>query len=114
VLEILNDTVYMAALAVAGFGLWLGVFAGRAPPGITLIPAIFGTAVIVIVVRGQRWWRRAAALPRALRSGLGAALVMVRRRDPSLLGVLAGWGFDIAAQSASFEPLATRRRARCS
>jgi uncharacterized protein (TIRG00374 family) len=122
--EILNYALYMAALAVAGFGLWLGVFAGRAPTGITLIPAIFGTAVIVIVIsmwfveapveqylarraerssgRRQRWWRRAAALPRALRSGLGAAFVMVRRRDPSLLGVLAGWGFDITALWASF------------
>jgi uncharacterized protein (TIRG00374 family) len=27
---------------------------------------------------------------------------MLRRRDPSLLGVLAGWGFDIAALWASF------------
>ena len=27
---------------------------------------------------------------------------MVRRRDPSLLGALAGWGFDIAALWASF------------
>jgi uncharacterized protein (TIRG00374 family) len=122
--EILNYALYMAALAIAGFGLWLGAFAGRAPAGITLIPAIFGTAVILIVIsmwfvehpveqylvgraerssgRRQRWWRRVAALPRALRSGLGAALVMVRRRDPSLLGVLAGWGFDIAALWASF------------
>jgi uncharacterized protein (TIRG00374 family) len=122
--EILNYAVYMAALAIAGFGLWLGAFAGHAPIGITLIPALFGTAVIVIVLsirfveapteqylmgragrssgRRQRWWRRAASVPRALRSGLGAALVMVRRRDPSLLGVLAGWGFDIAALWASF------------
>jgi uncharacterized protein (TIRG00374 family) len=122
--EILNYAVYMASLAIAGFGLWFGVFAGPAPIGITLIPAIVGTAAIVIVLsmrfveapterylvggadrssgRRQRWWRRAAAVPRALRSGLGAAVVMARRRDPSLLGVLAGWGFDIAALWASF------------
>jgi uncharacterized protein (TIRG00374 family) len=122
--EILNYAVYMAALAIVGFGLWVGVFAGPAPIGITLIPALFGTAVIAVVLsmmfveapverylagradrssgRRQRWWRRAAALPRALRSGLGAAFAMVRRRDPSLLGVLAAWGFDIAALWASF------------
>ena len=40
--EILEYGVYMAALVVAGFGLWLGVFAGPAPIGLTLIPAVFG------------------------------------------------------------------------
>jgi putative heme transporter len=122
--EIVTYGVYMAALAIAGFGLWLGVLAGRAPIGITLIPAIFGSAVIVIVVSmlfverpvekffagradrsSGRWrhlWRRTAAVPQALRSGLVGALGMFRRRDPSLLGVLAGWGFDIAALWASF------------
>ena len=48
--EILNYSVYMVALAICGFGLWSGVLAGAAPIGLTLIPAIFGTAVIVIVV----------------------------------------------------------------
>lgn len=122
--EILDYAAYMAALAIAGFGLWLGVFPGRAPTGITLIPAIFGAVVIVIVLsmmfvevpverylegrarrssgRRERLWGRAATLPRALRSGLEAALAMVRRRDPSLLGVIAAWGFDIAALWASF------------
>ncbi len=28
---------------------------------------------------------------------------MTRRRDPSLLGAVAGWGFDIATLWASFE-----------
>jgi uncharacterized protein (TIRG00374 family) len=122
--EILNYAVYMAALAIAGFGLWLGVFAGRAPVALTLIPAIFGTGVIATAVsmmfveasverylvgradrssgRRGRWWRRAATLPQALKSGLTAALMMVRRRDRSLWGVIAAWGFDIAALWASF------------
>jgi hypothetical protein len=104
--------------------LWYGVFAGPAPIGVTLIPALFGLVVILIVLstlfaeapverfltaradrssgRRQRWWRRAAAVPRSLRLGLTAAIAMVRRRDPSLLGALAGWGFDIAALWASF------------
>ena len=122
--EILDYAVYMAALAIVGFGLWLGVFSGHAPVGVTLIPAAFGAGVIACVLsmgvadapverflgrrahrstgRRQRWWRRAATAPRALRSGLGAALVIVRRRDPALLGVLGAWGFDIAALWASF------------
>ena len=31
-----------------------------------------------------------------------AALAMVKRRDPSLLGALACWGFDIGALWASY------------
>jgi putative heme transporter len=122
--EILNYAVYMAALAIVGLGLWLGVFSGHAPLGVTLIPAAFGAGVIALVLsigvigaplersvtrrtdrssgRRRRWWRRAATASRALRSGLSAAFVMVRRRDPALLGVLAAWGFDIAALWASF------------
>ena len=122
--EILNYAVYMAALAIAGFGLWLGVFSGHAPFAVTLLPAAFGAGVIALVLsmgvvdaplerflgrradrstgKRQRWWRRAATAPRALRTGLSAALVVVRRRDPALLGVLGAWGFDIAALWASF------------
>ncbi|MGO9901727.1 MAG: hypothetical protein ACLP0J_19025, partial [Solirubrobacteraceae bacterium] len=47
---ILTYTVYVAAVAIAGFGLWLGVFSGPAPVGLTLIPAAFAAAVIVIAL----------------------------------------------------------------
>ena len=122
--EILNYGFYMAALAIFGFGLWFGLFAGPAPVGLTLIPALFGAGAIAIVLsmlvveapvqhffeerarrskgRWQTWWRRAAAVPAALRSGLTAAIALVRRRDPALLGVLAAWAFDILALWASF------------
>jgi uncharacterized protein (TIRG00374 family) len=122
--EILTYAVYMAALAVGGLGLWFGVFAGRAPVWLTLVPALFGVAVIVIVAsmlfvdqpaeqfllrraaashgRVKRWLQRAAALPRSLQGGLHAALAMARRRDPSLIGTLVGWGLDIGALWASF------------
>ena len=122
--EILTYGVYMAALAIFGFGLWFGIFPGRAPLGLTLVPALFGTAVIVIVVsmlfadepterfllrradaahgRLERWLRRAAALPRSLQSGLEAAIAMFRRRDPSVLGAVVAWGFDIGTLWASF------------
>jgi len=122
--EIVTYGVYMAALAIGGFGLWFGVFSGSAPVGLTLVPALFGTAVITIVIsmlffdermerfllrrasaahgRLERWLRRAAALPRSLQSGLRAAMAMLRRRDPSLLGAVAGWAFDIGTLWASF------------
>jgi uncharacterized protein (TIRG00374 family) len=123
--EILTYGVYMAALAIGGFGLWFGVFSGPAPFGLTLVPALFGTAVIVAVLsmsfadepverfllrradaahgRWERWLRRAAALPQSLQAGLRAALGMVRRRDTSVLGAMVGWGFDIGALWASFQ-----------
>ena len=40
--------VYMGALVVVGLGLYFGVFPGSAPFAITVIPAIFGGAVILI------------------------------------------------------------------
>jgi uncharacterized protein (TIRG00374 family) len=122
--EVIVYGVYMAAVVIAGLGLWTGLFSGPAPVGLTLIPAIFAAAVIVIVLsmlfidepaerfllrraertKGKlsRWLRRAAALPRSLHAGLLSAIAMVKRRDPSLLGTLAYWGFDIATLWASF------------
>ena len=47
---VLTYGVYVATVAIAGFGLWFGVFSGRAPIGLTLVPAIFATAVIIIVL----------------------------------------------------------------
>jgi uncharacterized protein (TIRG00374 family) len=122
--EILTYAVYMIALALGGLGLWFGVFAGAAPVWLTLVPALFGLTVIAIVIsmlfvadpaerflhrradishgRLQHLWTRAAALPRSLQDGLRAALSMVRRRDPSLIGPVVGWGCDIGALWASF------------
>ena len=90
----------------------------------TLVPAIFATCVIVIVLsmlfvdepverflkrrterssgRASARWRRAAALPRSIHAGLLAAIDMVRRQDRAVLGALAYWGFDIAVLWASF------------
>jgi putative heme transporter len=122
--EVLTYAVYMAAIALAGYGLWLGIFSGQAPIALTLLPAIIATAVILIVLsmlladgpaerflkrraerstgRAARWWRRAATLPRSIRAGLTAAVEMIKRRDRSLLGALADWGFDIAVLWVSF------------
>ena len=122
--EILTYSVDMGATAIAGFGLWFGVFSGPAPIGLTLIPAIAAIAVIAIVLsmllvdepterfllrraersgaKASRWWRRVATLPRAIHAGLLAAIEMVKRRDRALIGALISWGFDIAVLWASF------------
>jgi len=122
--EILTYAVCMASMAIAGFGPWLGVFSGRAPAALTLVPAVFATVVIVVVLsmlfvyqpvealllrraerssgKAARRCSRAAAWPRALHTCLVMAIAMVKRRDPSLLGALGDWGFDIAVLWASF------------
>ena len=115
--------VYMAAFVIDGLGLWLGLLAGPAPFAITVIPAIFGAAVIgvflaVSLLPGDaerlvgRWStgkgrlgriaRRLAAAPAAAATGIRTAISLVRSRDPSLLGAIAWWGFDIATLWACF------------
>jgi putative heme transporter len=121
---ILTHGVYVAAVAVAGFGLWFGLFSDPAPVGLTLLPATLATAVILVALsmlfanqpvteflerraerstgRASKWWHRVAAAPRAVHAGLMSAGAMIRRRDPSLLGAMAYWGFDIGAVWASY------------
>jgi uncharacterized protein (TIRG00374 family) len=116
--------VYLAAGVIAGLGLWIGVFSGKAPFALTLLPAILGAAVIAIALsmlfidepaerfllhRAERtkgrvslWFHRAAAVPRSLHAGLLAAIAMLKRRDPSVLGAVAYWAFDIGTLWASF------------
>ncbi len=122
--EILTYGAYAIALAIAGYGLWFGVFSGPHPVGLTLIPAAVATAVILVVLsmlfvyepverflqrrserskgRAAKRWRRAASLPRTLHTGLVAAIGMFKRRDPAALGAFAYWGFDIGALWAAF------------
>ena len=114
--------VYMGALVIDGLGLYLGVIPGSHPFAITVIPAIFGGAVIAIFLAvsllpgdfdrlvarwtsGGRLVRLAgylAAAPAAAASGVRTAIDLVRGRDPYLLGAIAWWGFDISVLWASF------------
>ena len=122
--EIVNYAVYMLALVICGFGLWIGAFAGGAPFWLTLVPAMFGLVVIALVLsmkwlanpaerfmvkreershkRAARWWHRAASVPRALQDGLAAALELVRSRERSWLAAIPAWGFEIGTLWASF------------
>ncbi len=122
--EIINYGVYMAALALGGLGLWIGLFAGNAPFWLTLVPALFGLVVIALVLsmkwlaspvegfmlkraqrpheRAAKWWRRVASVPRALQNGLRGALALVGSGNHSWLAAIPAWGFDIATLWACF------------
>jgi uncharacterized protein (TIRG00374 family) len=114
--------VFMATLVVVGVGLYLGVFPGQNPFALTIVPAIFGAAVIALFLgvsllpgdfdrlvarwgRGGRVGRTAAQLaaaPAAAASGVRTAISLVRSRNLSLLGAIGWWGFDIAVLWACF------------
>jgi uncharacterized protein (TIRG00374 family) len=120
---ILTYAVYMVALVVCGFGIYFGLLPGPKKFAVTVIPAIFGLAVIVIALalsrvppdlqrrlegfaqRGggaARVAQRLSNAPAAFSAGLREALCHVRERDPALLGSLAYWGFNIAILWACF------------
>lgn len=113
---VLLYAVYMAALVLAGVGLRSGLLSGPAPFALTLVPAAFGGLAIVVALFATRLpdgdgrvapppgaprrVRLVAALVRgvtALGEGVRAAVALLRRRDPALLGALAWWAFDVAA-----------------
>ncbi len=120
---VLLYTVYDLAMVVGGLGLAAGVFNGRSPFAITVVPAIFGavafgvTYVTALVPqdverRLARWSRghgriprlvaRFATVPVSVASGVRTAMDIIRSGEPGVLGGVLWWGFDIAALWASF------------
>jgi uncharacterized protein (TIRG00374 family) len=125
---VIQYAVYLLALLICGLGLWYGVFAGKAPFALTVIPAILSAAVIVLVAslalvpadferrldrlatRSGRVGRLAARLataPATVGSGVRTAIELTRERRWGLLGALAYWGFDIAVLGVSFHAFGT-------
>jgi putative heme transporter len=115
--------VFMATLVIDGVGLYLGVIPGQAPFAITIVPAIFGAVVIALFLAlsmlpadldrlAARWTagrsrlqgvaRRLGAGSAAAATGIRSAIGFVRSRNPSALGAVAWWGFDIAVLWACF------------
>jgi uncharacterized membrane protein YbhN (UPF0104 family) len=45
--QVVEYAVYMCALVLCGVGLWVGLFPGGGPFAVTIVPALFGLAVIV-------------------------------------------------------------------
>ncbi len=119
--------VYMSALVIFGIGLRTGVLPGGGSFAITIVPAIFGGAVIALFLAltlipgdiegrlaawqtrrgpgspGRRLLARLVSLPALAASGVRGALSVVRSRDPLALGAIAWWAFDIATLWASFK-----------
>ncbi|HET8822713.1 MAG TPA: YbhN family protein [Thermoleophilaceae bacterium] len=115
--------VFMLSLVLVGSGLRAGVLPGRAPFGLTVVPAAFGGAVIVVALavallpddldervrrlfpsreRTAEWAARLAAAGAAVAGGVRGALRMLARRDPALLGAAGWWACDIAVLWACF------------
>ncbi len=115
--------VYMITMVVDGVGLYLGVIPGGGSFAITMGPAIFGAVVIMLFVglstlphdidqmvgrwtsgrhRAERLVFRLAAASATATTGIRTAIGLVRSRNPSLLGAVAWWGFDIAVLWACF------------
>ncbi len=119
--EVLQYGVFMSALVVFGFGLAVGVFSGRAPFGLTVLPAAFAAGVIALVLamlvvadRAERWlsalaqhaWKRLfsrlATAPRTLHEGVATAVEIARHPRAGLAGAVAYWAFDIATLWSGF------------
>jgi uncharacterized protein (TIRG00374 family) len=115
--------VYMVTLVIVGVGLYLGVIPGGGSFAITIVPAIFGAVVIVMFLgiamlpndvqrmvgpwasgrnRMSRLAFRLAAASATASTGVRTAIDLVRARNPSLLGAIAWWGFNIAVLWACF------------
>jgi len=114
--------VFLGALIIGGFGLYVGALPGPAPFEVTLIPALFASVLVGLALavsfvprdfdRLVGHWTgdgplgrlagRLATAPATLGGGIRAGLQLTRTRDPQLLGAVGWWGFDIAVLWASF------------
>jgi uncharacterized membrane protein YbhN (UPF0104 family) len=102
---VLLYSIYMGALLVGGLGLYTGVIPGGGSFAMTILPAIFGGAVIALVAgaqlvkpgehRVQKWLA-------PIGEGVRDARRLVRRGNPGLAGAIMWWAFDIACLWACF------------
>ena len=98
--------VYMGVLLLGGLGLYTGVLPGGGSFAITVVPAMLGGAVILLVASAQ-WVRpgegRVRRLVGPVSRGVQDARGLLRSGNPALLGALMWWGFQIAVLWACFE-----------
>jgi uncharacterized membrane protein YbhN (UPF0104 family) len=105
---VLLYAVFMIGMLAVGVGLQLGLLPGPAPWGLTVVPAAFAGAVILLALaltliphdlhaarrgRVMRWVATASA---TVGDGVRGALRAVRHPQPRLLGAVAWWAMDIA------------------
>jgi uncharacterized membrane protein YbhN (UPF0104 family) len=104
--------VYMGSLVIDGVGLYLGAFPGGGGFAITMVPAIFGAALIAVFLAlsllPQDIERRLEAWAAgAVASGVRTAISLVRARNLGTLGALIWWGFDISVLWSAFHAFGT-------
>jgi uncharacterized protein (TIRG00374 family) len=115
--------VYVLAMLACGIGLRVGLFPGKAPFGLTVVPAIIAGMVILLFgglalvpedferriermaprrPRIARWLRRFALAPASMRGGIRFALHKAVHPDLAMIGSVTWWAFNIAVLWASF------------
>jgi uncharacterized protein (TIRG00374 family) len=115
-LMVMIYAVFMAALALAGLALWLGLAPGKAPVGLTLVPALAALGVIAAalmlaiasedldaaadrITEADGWIRRVggwvAAAPATLGSGVRNAVRQLGEERIGLAGAIGWWAFDV-------------------
>jgi hypothetical protein len=113
----------MVTLVIDGLALYTGLFSGPAPFAITVIPAIFGGALIAVFLAVSllpgdferlvgRWTsgggrlgrlaERLAAAPATAGTGIRTAMSLIRSRNPYVLTAITYWLCDIAVLWACF------------
>jgi uncharacterized protein (TIRG00374 family) len=120
---ILTYFPYVMAIIVCGLGLRLGLFAGPAPFGLTVVPVILAVIALAIglsialvptdlqrrvghVIESRSTFARIAQklahLPASASAGMRDAIAHVRTRDPALLGAILFWASQILVLWAAF------------
>jgi uncharacterized membrane protein YbhN (UPF0104 family) len=97
--------VYMGAMVVGGLGLYTGLMPGGGSFAITVVPAIFGAAVIIAALGAQRVKPGETRVRRVMgpvAQGVTDARRLLRTGNAGLVGALMWWGFDIAVLWACF------------
>jgi uncharacterized protein (TIRG00374 family) len=115
--------VYVFAMLVCGVGLRSGLLPGKAPFGLTVVPAIISGIAIVVIAglalvpddfehriermaprrpRVARWLRRFALAPASMRGGIRFAFHKAVHPDLAMIGAITWWACNIAVLWASF------------
>jgi uncharacterized membrane protein YbhN (UPF0104 family) len=122
VLFLLTSAINVATLALAGLGLWIGVLPGPSNPLLSVVPAVVGTAVLVVflalpAITDRAATRRAPGRMRTLLTEFATSIRATRHLlvtpDWRIVGAIAFLWCDIAVLAACFAaagpvpPLAT-------
>ncbi len=104
-LFVLTSAVNVGAVALIGILMWLGLLPGSQDALLTLLPAALAIATIAatlavaalagrLAVRGRLSQGRIHVALVAISDGVRAALRLIGRREPRLLGAVGYWLFD--------------------